>query len=343
MTDSAHQQQEFVYQSNATVAEVAQRLSGAEDVLILTHTKPDGDAIGTSLAMHRGLRQIGVAGRVLFAGPLDQNLASLANVQDHVEVIEKDGLPTSEPDLILVVDTGAWSQLEPFAEWLKQRRDRVIGIDHHARGGDVASMRIVDVQCAAATQAVFPVLEELGVDIARDSIAEALFIGLATDTGWFRFSNAGPEVYRLAARLLEAGADKDALYIRIEQQSSPGRMAMQARALATLRLVQNSSIALMQLRPEDFKETGARLEELAGIVNMPMEIGTVQASILFVEFDPGTTKLSFRSKPGIEGRPGIDVNELAARFGGGGHVHAAGARIASSLDAAVAQVESELS
>ena len=119
-------------------------------------------------------------------------------------------------------------------------------------------------------------------------------------------------------------------------------MAIQGRALLSLRLVKDGAYALMRLDPNDFAETGAKLEELAGIVNEPMEIGSVRASILFVEFEVGTTKLSFRSKPASGGQPGVDVNELAAHFGGGGHVHAAGARIAGSIDEAIRQVEAAL-
>jgi phosphoesterase RecJ-like protein len=131
---------------------------------------------------------------------------------------------------------------------------------------------------------------------------------------------------------MEAGADKDAIFARIEQNSSKSRMDMQGRALMSLRLVEDDSIALMRLTPEDFAAAGARPESLAGIVNMPMEIGSVRASILLVEFEPGLTKVSFRSKPATEDVSLVDVNELASRFGGGGHVHAAGARISSSLD-----------
>ena len=211
---------EFVYETNATVEEIAGLLRDAGDVLILTHSKPDGDAIGTSLGLHRGLRQIGVSSMVLLAGPIDQNLLTLVKPEDSVHRLEEHGLPDEEPGLVAVVDTGAWNQVEPFAEWLKVRGSKVIGIDHHAGGGPLAERRIVDVSCAAATQALVPVLDAMGVDIARDSIAEPLFAGLATDTGWFRFSSAGPEVYRVAARLMEAGADKDRLYANIEQNST---------------------------------------------------------------------------------------------------------------------------
>ncbi|MEE2972388.1 MAG: DHH family phosphoesterase [Planctomycetota bacterium] len=333
----------FTYESNATAEEIAARLQAAGSVLILTHHKPDGDALGTSLALHRGLRQRGVASVVVLSGPIDPNLLTMVDDRDRIERIEEIGSLESrpDPDLVAVVDTGAWTQLETVGPWLRSRRDRTVGIDHHARGGSVAGLRVVDTSCASATQALVPVLDALGVDLNTDRIAEALLLGLATDTGWFRFSSAGPEVYRLAARLMESGADKDAIYARVEQNASPARFAMLARALGSLSFADRGAMAVMRLGLEDFAETGANLEELAGIVNEPLEIGSVRGSVLLTEAEAGKTKLSFRSKPDTDGRGFIDVNELAARFGGGGHVHAAGARIELELDAAVERLLSE--
>lgn len=320
----------FVYESNTTADALANAFQAATDILILTHQKPDGDALGTTLALHRGLRQVGVSSRILLSGPIDPNLLSMVGPDDRVDRVEQTAEATGpvegEPDLVAVVDTGAWTQLDPFTDWLRARVDRIIGIDHHARGGSVAGRRVVDVRCASATQALVPVLDALGVDLAKDRIAEALFLGLATDTGWFRFSSAGPEVYRLAARLMECGAEKDAIYARIEQNATPARFAMLARALGSLTYAGHGAVAVMRLGLEDFAETGANMEELAGIVNEPLEIGSVRASVLLTQAETGRTKMSFRSKPGVDGGAFIDVNELAARFGGGGHVHAAGAR-----------------
>ena len=334
----------FSYVSNATPRELAGRLRAAESVLIVTHHKPDGDALGTSLALHRGLESIGVRSEIVISGPIDPNLLALTIPADRVERLENleslDERP--EPSLIAVVDTGAWTQLESLGDWLRARTDRVIGIDHHARGGSVAGERIVDTSCASATQVLVPVLDALDVDLATDRIAEALFLGLATDTGWFRFSSAGPEVYRLAARLMEAGADKDAIYETVEQNASPSRFAMLARALGSLRFIDHGAVAVMTLGLADFADTGANLEELAGIVNEPLRIGSVRASILLTEAESGRTKMSFRSKPPNESGSFIDVNELAARFGGGGHVHAAGARVDADLDEAFRQLEGKL-
>ncbi|HAC08700.1 MAG TPA: hypothetical protein DCG14_03505 [Phycisphaerales bacterium] len=339
--DGDWKEPDFEYVSNATPSELADALRAASRVLITTHEKPDGDALGSSLALHRGLRQLGVSSHVLLAGPLDPNLLSVAGPDDDVRRFEHDGLPSAEdePDVIVVVDTGAWTQLESTRTWLRERADRVIGVDHHAGGGSVASRRVVDVNCASATQALVPVLDALGVDLALDEVATPLFLGLATDTGWFRFSSAGPEVYRVAARLMDAGVDKDDLYAKIEQNASPARLAMIARALGSLRYMGNGAVAVMRLTMEDFAETGSSLEGLAGIVNTPLDIGAVRASILLTEAAKGLTKVSFRSKPAREGLGIVDVNQLASRFGGGGHVHAAGARIQSDLDEAEAAIE----
>lgn len=331
---------DFVYTSNTTAEAIAKKLLAAERVLLLTHTKPDGDAIGSCLSLHRGLRQLGITSRILFSGPYGSNLAAMITPEDIVESVENVGLPDVEFDRIVILDTGAFTQLKPFLDWLAPRYAATIGIDHHTRGDNVTSMRLVDTSCAAAVETLVPVLEAMGVDLASDGIANSLFMGLATDTGWFKFSSAGPRVYRLAARLMEAGANKDELYAAIEQQSSLGRVAIQGRALNSLRLV--GSFAIMELKKQDFEETGAKLEDLAGIVNSPMEVGAVRASIMLVEFDRGTTKLSFRSKPTVGALKAIDVNELAATFGGGGHVHAAGARIKAPLAEARATLEAAL-
>ena len=186
-------------------------------------------------------------------------------------------------------------------------------------------------------------LEALGCEITpgTDGVAEALFVGLATDTGWFQYKSAGAEVMRLAARLIDLGVDKTRLYQLIEETSRPQRLALKARALASLEYLKDGAVAVMTLRPQDFEQTGGTIDDLPNLVNEPMSVGTVRASILLVQREPKRTKISFRSKPSTniasQGEP-IDVNELAQRFGGGGHFHAAGARLETDIDAARAAV-----
>ena len=329
----------FEYQTSTTLEELASMLGRATKVLILTHQKPDGDALGSCLALQRGLRQKGVTSRILLAGPIDPNLLRMVGPDDRVERLERQGLPGGGEDLIAVLDTGAWAQLGELGPWLREQDAPIIGLDHHARGGSVAPHRVVDTTAASATQVVLELLDAMSVDIARNGIADVLFLGLATDTGWFRFSSAGPKVYRVAARLMDAGASKDEIYALTEQNATPARIAMQARALESLRFVANGMFGMMTLTLQDFAATGANMEELAGIVNQPLVIGSLRASVLATETESGVTKLSFRSKPAEGDHVVIDVNELAAGFGGGGHVHAAGARVDAPLAEVTARIE----
>lgn len=335
------------YLTNTTVDDLARELRGASRVLVTTHQKPDGDALGSVLAVVRACQAIGVAAEGWVVDPCEGNLRSFEGAT-HVAHVHprRPELPADAFDLAVVVDTGAWTQLEVIAPWLRARHDRVIGFDHHARGDQVAARRVVDVGCGSCTALLARLVDALGVPLAagadergRGSIAEALYMGLATDTGWFRFPNARAAEFALAARLLEAGVDKDAMYQQIEQSSRAERVELQGCALSSLEMIASGRIALMRLRADDFAETGAMLEETAGIVNIPMEIAAVRASVLAVEdTQAGVIKLSFRSKPADDSGTFIDVNELASRFGGGGHVHAAGAKQQGTLDEVIARV-----
>jgi phosphoesterase RecJ-like protein len=337
------------YETNTTVDAIARELRAAKRVLVTTHQKPDGDALGSVLAVVRACQAVGVAAEGWVVDPCEGNLRSFegTTVVRHVHPRRAE-LPADDFDLTVLVDTGAWTQLEVLAPWLRARTERVIGLDHHARGDAVAARRVVDVGCGSCTALLARLVDAMGVPLAsgadergRCSIAEALYMGLATDTGWFRFPNARAAEFALAARLLEAGVDKDAMYQQIEQSSRAERVELQACALSSLEMVAGGRIALMRLRAADFADTGAMLEETAGIVNIPMEIAAVRASVLAVEdTQAGVIKLSFRSKPADESGSFIDVNELAARFGGGGHIHAAGAKQQGTLDEVIARVRS---
>ena len=339
------------YHTNTTVEDLARELRAARSVLVTTHQKPDGDALGSVLAVVRACQAVGVPAEGWVVDPCEGNLRSFEGSSCVVHVHpRKPELPRGDHDLVVVVDTGAWTQLEVIAPWLRERHAQVIGFDHHARGDLVAARRVVDVGCGSCTALLARLVDAMGVSLAagadergRGSIAEALYMGLATDTGWFRFPNARAAEFALAARLLEAGVDKDAMYQQIEQSSRAERVELQACALSSLEMLSAGRVALMRLRAADFAETGAMLEETAGIVNIPMEIAAVRASILVVEdAQAGIIKLSFRSKPADDSGSFIDVNELAARFGGGGHVHAAGAKQQGALDEVVSRVRTAI-
>ncbi|MHC4825176.1 MAG: DHH family phosphoesterase [Planctomycetota bacterium] len=333
------------YESTATVDQVARRINDARNLLLTTHVKPDGDGVGSALALSRALRARGVEPEIYLMGPLESRLRDIAG--DTPYHLAGGKPPQGEHDLVVVLDTGAWTQLEPIADWLRERRDRIVGIDHHAKGDDVAPMRIVDATAAATTQVLLPVLQAMGCEITGgpESVAEALFVGLATDTGWFRFPSAGAEALHLAAWLLTRGVDKPRLYQVIEETFRPQRLALQARALASLEYALDGAAVIMTLRPDDFRETGGTMQDVSELVNTPMAVRTIRISILLAQTSAKGTKFSFRSKPDVTGLNNgatIDMNALAQRFGGGGHVHAAGAHVQMDADRAKAALRAAL-
>lgn len=325
------------YTTNTSFEQVASRINEAERILLTTHSKPDGDALGSVLALSRALNTQNRQAEIWLMGPLEPNLKQTA-ADTSLRFVEQQ-IPDDDYDLVIVSDTGAWSQLEPLEKWLRNHDQKIIVIDHHARGDDVGKLRLINSKAASTTQIIAELLDELKCPITggEGSIAEALFIGLATDTGWFRFSSAQADAFYLGAKLLEIGVDKTRLYQLLEETLRPQRLALEARALSSLEFLKDGSIALMMVGLSDFKETDCTGEDLTNLVNAPMVVGEVRVSILLTQTQPKLTKISFRSKPHIKGSnypPAINVNDLAQQFGGGGHINAAGARMECDIEEA---------
>ena len=226
------------WQSTVSVEGITQRLAAAGTVTCITHAKPDGDAIGCVLGLVRGLNAGAGETRSegLLVRPVPQPLLRLVGDTPVTLMGPDDAPPVEAPDCIVVVDTGAWTQVGPLADWLRAHHDRVVVIDHHASGdADMSDTRLIDASAASATMVVLRVLKAMGVDPAADggAIAEALFAGLATDTGWFRQANADAAAFACAAELLACGVDKNKLYRTIEETARTERFVERFRYKAS--------------------------------------------------------------------------------------------------------------
>jgi phosphoesterase RecJ-like protein len=325
------------WETNTDAAEIAAVLRAAKRVVCVTHSKPDGDAAGSAIAAARAMRRIGVDASVCFIGPAPRWLGEFAaSTPIRVEAPGKSvrpSAPGSDPDVVVVTDTGSWSQLAEVADWLKERRDRTVVIDHHLHGdGGVARRRYIQTKDAATTQVLAPICAALlGVPVAEfpADVAEALYLGLATDTQWFRLSNVSPGTLRLAGDLLSAGVDHTRLYEMIEQRDTASRWKLLGRALSTLELHDDGRLAIMQLTLRDFDEAVADRNDTAGFADMVLHIASVRVAVVLTEADvppgnPPATKVSMRSKPGHDA---VDVNAATRQLGGGGHARAAGAKM----------------
>jgi phosphoesterase RecJ-like protein len=264
-------QMSATYSTTTTARHIADRFVNAKRVLVTSHDKPDGDAIGSVLALARALRQRGRVVDIWLSGAFDPVLQCLLANEQPGRAPEK--LPSADYDAVAVLDTGSWGQLEHLGPWLRERREKIMGVDHHRSGDTDFTDRIVDTRCASCTQALVPIIDALGVKFdmpgtgGSGSIAEALFAGLATDTGWFRFSSADAAVFTLASRLLSAGVEKDRLYRQLEENSRPPRLGLLGRALSNIRWLANNRAAIMQLMPDDFATASGSPEDLAGVVS----------------------------------------------------------------------------
>jgi len=243
------------------------------------------------------------------------------------------GLSLDAFDALLVVDTGTFSQLPGLEDKIPAYAKPRLVIDHHLTQEDWADTKLVLTEAAAAGEIVAELLQMWDVDL-DPKIASALYVAIATDTGWFEFSNTRPYTHRLAAQLMECGVDTDRMYQLIYQNERKERVALQTRALQSMQLLLGDRLAVMRVRIKDFDETGANVPDTENLINLPLQIATVEVSLLFTEpKDFGPVRVSLRSKGQV------DVARFAEQFGGGGHARAAGLKVDDkSFDHAVDEV-----
>lgn len=329
---------------------VAEWINNQSSLLLLTHAKPDGDALGSTIALarainiRRGSSGAASAAECWYAAPVPEWAKTIIGNTKARTIEDNQQAPGAfDPEGIIITDTGTWSQLDPFAEFLKPRLERTTIIDHHLQGdAEIATRRLLDTKAAAVVQ---PVAEIccllLGLDNPSElpvEIATALYVGLGTDTGWFRHSNVDGRVMTLAGQLLDAGVNQTSLFSMIYQRDRATRFKLMARALESMQLIHDKHAAIMTLSLDDFKETKAAPGESGGFVDLPQSVASIRVVALLTEqkdADGVFTKVSMRSKPDEwEGNPPVDVNEVCNTLGGGGHARAAGAKIRLPLEQA---------
>ncbi len=315
-------------------------IDGATSCLITTHTKPDGDAIGCCVALSEVLAAMGKKTQILLLSPLPQWYGFL--LPHKVPVLGRDITPEEVAagrlghfDLIIIADTNSYSQLPKLENYLKQKSAPVLVIDHHATADGLGNVEIVDSNASAASSIVFDLLKFACWPVTP-KIAEAIFVGIATDTGWFHFNNTDTAVFRSCVELAELGANPSQIYHSIFQSYSQHRLRLMTAMLNTLELHFDGRFATQHLTQQDFKNTGAKYEDTENLIDECQRIGSVKVSALFVELADGRIRCSLRS------RGDVNVCEIAQRFGGGGHPSAAGTYLPAPVDNAKMLILSEV-
>jgi len=302
---------------------IREKVQASQKVLVTTHIRPDGDAIGSLLGLGIALRQSGKAVQMVSVDGVPASYRHLPSSQDVLQH------PDGRVDLTIVVDC---SDLERVGKSLDGYEVPDINIDHHVTNLQYANLNLIVPSAVATTEIIADRLPDWGLSLSPE-VAAALLTGLITDTLGFRTANMTPKAMRLAADLMEAGAELPELYMRSLVLHS--YEAMRFWGVGLSRLEREKAIVWTTLTMEDRQAVGYPGRDDADLINILSAINDALISIIFVEQTKGNVKVSWRS------RPGIDVSSVALKFGGGGHPSAAGAELKGSLDEVREQVMSE--
>src|SRR5829696_4528861 len=294
-----------------------EELRAGERFLLTTHEGPDGDALGSLLALHNALEQLGKDSVMFLAAkefplPVEYRFLPLTDVfhEPPADVVDR---------VLVFLDCGNIERMP--VSFLRRDGAQVINIDHHHDNTRFGTVNVVDTDASCTAQIVFEVVKRLGLELTPD-MASALYVGLVTDTGRFMYENTDPAAHRMAAELLEAGVDVDDTYRRLYERVPLEKLKLIARALEKIECYDDGRLAVTYIDAGDYEAAGAEEVLTEGIIDFLRALeGTAVAAMIRDKTDGGRTarKVSLRSTDGT-----VDVSAIARVHGGGGHRRAAG-------------------
>ena len=287
-------------------------LESADQILVVSHLHPDGDAISSTLAMGHLLKQSGKKVTMVNEDPIPRKFSFLPGVEEIKPAEQVSG----SFQYVIALDCADQERMGS-CRFLIGEEAVIVNLDHHATNDRFGDINIIDPEAAATVEMIFDWVEENGFPI-HETLAKYLYTGLLTDTGGFRYSNTSPKVLRQAAKLVETGIEAHKIADRALETVTMEQLKLLQLALSTLQKSDDGLIAWMFLSKKEMDQVAGSHEALDGIVNYARNIYGVDVGILYREEDDGTIKVSLRS------RERVDVGQVAKSFGGGGHARAAG-------------------
>jgi phosphoesterase RecJ-like protein len=290
------------------------KIINAENILLVAHINPDGDALGSELSLYPILKKLNKKVTVFNATkPLPQYLDFLPNFNKITDKIPKN------IDLTVAFDCGSFDRLG-----IEEKGEFLINMDHHISNTNYGDINIVKPDYASTSQVVYEMLKTNNIEIPKES-AICLYSALVTDTGSFQYESVNEKVFLAAADLVKAGAKPDFIAKMLFQRDRLSRLRLLAKAYETIELCCDGKVAFVEVTKEMMEITGAIKEDTDTIVNSVRAIATVEVACMLREDDEGI-KISLRSKNYA------DVSKIAVKYGGGGHIRAAGATIKDEFD-----------
>jgi bifunctional oligoribonuclease and PAP phosphatase NrnA len=307
--------------NNPDLGQARRLIAEAERVLAVTHISPDGDAIGSLLGFGLSLRELGKQVLMVCADGVPDIFEFLPASGD--VVVE----PTGQFDLVVALDVSDPARMGAIGQALPRPVD--IQFDHHITNPQFASVNFVNAGAASTAEQLAELMPELGLPVTAE-VAECLLTGLVTDTLGFRTSNTTAKTLAIAQHLMQAGAALHAVYDRALNKRSYSAVRLWGEGLA--RMKYHKRVVWARLPLDARREAGYHGNGDADLINVLTTVREADVALIFVERPDGLIKISWRSVPGI------NVANVAAQFGGGGHAQAAGAEMAGSMDEVEARV-----
>jgi len=325
---------------NALVEGVRKLINSSRNIIITNHLNPDGDAMGSALGLAAILRAAGKEPRVIVPNEYPSFLQWMKG-SDEVLIYEEH-VPECEElianaDLIFHLDYNALQRSGSLEHLLVDVSAKRVMIDHHQQPENFADIMYSDSSMSSTSEMVFHLAEALGYRewLSKDA-AEALYTGIITDTGNFRFSSTTPETHRVASALLSMGVESQIVAAKVYDSNRPERLHLLARMLQKMEVLKNYNTIILSLNEQDLNDFDFQKGETEGFVNYGLSVEGIELSI-FLYPSHDKVKMSFRSKTNF------DVNVLArTHFNGGGHVNAAGGVSHESVDQNIIRIKNVL-
>jgi phosphoesterase RecJ-like protein len=301
---------------NPPIQDIADAIRSRQRFVLSSHSRPDGDSIGSQLAMVYALRALGKEAIAVNADPAPPPLMQFPGVPD-IRIA-----PAVDGDF----DAAIIMECSDLARTGVSGLDRsfVINIDHHPGNTGFGQLMWFDSSAAACGEMVFDLVRELGVELTPE-IATHVYIAILTNTGSFHYSNISPRTFDICRQCVEAGVDPPAVAGAIYDSNSLGRLKLFGAVLSKMELDASGHVATVYVDRKLAKDCGGTYEDTEGIVNLPLTVKNIEAVAFFKEAGPDDWRVSMRSKGEV------DVNAIANQFGGGGHKNASGCNAKGTL------------
>lgn len=296
-------------------ARIIEEIKKHERFCVVGHQRPDGDCVGSQLALALALRNEGRKVVCWNQDPMPQKLQFL----DAGNLFARPQAAQSF-DCVLAVDSASLDRIGEVRQFIRNRK-KLINIDHHASNTRYGDLNWVAPNEPSSGEMIYRLLKAARWSV-KPEIADCLFTAISTDTGSFQYPTTRPSTYEIASDLVDKGANLSVICDQVYQSYPLSRVKLLRHVYNRFKLTNDNEIAYFWLRPADYQRTGASRDESEGLIDHIRDIDPVIVACLFEELEPEVIRISLRSKS-----PNINVSEIAKRFGGGGHKAAAGARI----------------